>query len=257
MKKIYLVWAIVMALFTGCSGDSGSSSNRLLKEVQSETVSPDFTSSRVIKFTYNGNKIKSIKSGNYFETKYVYSGDLITSLSNYNDGELMYKVIYGYDSEGRMVRATATEFQEGFSELNTYTYNTDNTITRLTYDGTTETSASLTKTSTISLDVLGRFVGLEDFEGSGWIIKIVASYTSYNSPLRNIVGYDKLLSFNDVKNCFLTYDQLNNSPGSGFNNTSVFEYTVNSANYPTQCVQTLTNTVDGSTSVTTNNYIYY
>ena len=257
MKKIYWLLVGVIALFTSCSSDSESSSNRLLKEVQSETVSADFTSNIVFQFTYSGNKIKSIKSGNYYETKYIYSGDLITSLSNYNNGDLMYKVIYEYDSEGRMVRATATEYQEGASELNTYAYNTDNTITRLTYDGTTENPASLTKTSTISLDTLGRFVGLEDFEGSGWILKIVASYTSYNSPLRNIVGYDKLLSFNDVKNCFATYDQLNNTSGSGFNNTSVFEYTVNSANYPTQCVQTLTNTVDGSTSVTTNNYIYY
>jgi hypothetical protein len=246
-----------LVLLNACSGDSGSdSSNRLLKQVNSHTASADLTSDIVFQFTYTGNKIKSIKSGDYYETKYVYSGDLITSISNYNNGDLMYKVIYAYDSEGRMVRATATEYQEGASELNTYTYDSGNTITRLTYDGTTENPASLTKTSTISLDVLGRFIALEDFEGSGWIIKILASYTSYNSPLRNIVGYDKLLSFNDVKNCFATYDQLNNSPGNGFNNSSVFEYTVDSANYPTQCVQTLTNT-DGSTSVTTNNYVYY
>ncbi len=256
MKKVYLLLVIVIALFTGCSSDSEGSSNRLLKEVQSETVSTDFTSNIVFKFTYTGNKIKSIKSGDYYETKYAYSGDLITSLSNYDHGDLMYKVLYAYDSEGKMVSATATEYQEGTSELNTYAYNSDNTITRLTYVGTTENPANLTKTSKITFDFLGRFVKLEDLEGSGWIIKIQASYTNYISPIRNIVGYDKLLSFNDVKNSFATYDQLNNTAGSGFNNSSVFEYTVDTANYPTHCIQTLTNT-DGSTAVTTNNYSYY
>jgi hypothetical protein len=257
MKKIYLFLACVIAVFTGCSSDSEGSPNRMLKEVQTETVSADFTSNIVFKFTYTGNKIKSIKSGSSYETKYAYTGDLITSVSNYNDEVLMFKAIYGYDNFGNMVRSTATEYQEGASELNTYTYNPGNTITRLTYSGTTETPANLTKTSTISLDVMGRFIGLEDYEGTGWIIKIMASYTNYNSPLRNIVGYEKLLSFNDVRNCFATYDQLNNTPGNGFNNTSVFNYTVDSANYPIQCVQTLINTADGSTSVTTSNYIYY
>ncbi|WP_333600659.1 hypothetical protein [Flavobacterium sp.] len=255
MKKIYLVVAFVAVLFTACSSDSNTSSTSgLLKEIQMTTVSLDNTSSMTLKYSYNGNKLSTIKREGYWESHYTYTGNLITSVSNYDHGDLLLKIDYEYDNQDRLISSAITEYQQGFSDFTTYSYNTDNTVTKLSYNGTPQNPEDLYLTSKITLDDQGRFVKLEDFDEGAWVTKTQATYASNFSPWRNVIGFDKFLIFTDGKNLFATYDQLNNV--AGYNNSSVFEYTLNGLNYPTQCIQTLTNS-DGSTSVTTSNYSYY
>ncbi|MGL2966522.1 hypothetical protein [Flavobacterium sp. XGLA_31] len=258
MKKIYFFLTAIVLLCYACSSDSADNSDAapLLKEVQSTYVSSTGTSTMVYRYTYNGNKISTLKMDDYWESHYTYEGDLIVSFSNYSYGDLMVKTDYQYDNEDRLIKETATEYQEGASETITYTYNSDNTITALFYDGTVANPANLFQTSRITRDSAGRPTVMEDWDGTGWVTRLQASYSSYYSPLRNIVGYDKLLFFLDVKNGFATFAQLNNTVNPQFNNASVFDYTVNAANYPTQRIQTVTNN-DGSTTVGTSNYIYY
>ena len=255
MKKYGLLLGLVFLMNACSSSDEDNSGGPLIKEIQSETVSGDFTSQMVFRYSYNGNKIKSIKSGTSWQSLYTYAGDLITKIENYHGQDLMFRVYYEYDDEGKMIREQVMEFQEGAAELYTYTYNSDNTITKLTYNGMTENPANLSRTSRLVLDASARIVRQEDLEGSAWVTKIQATFTDHNSPLRNIVGFNKLLTYGDASFAYATYEKMNPN-GIGLYNSSVFAYTVNGADYPIYRTQTLTNQ-DGSTSVTTSNYIYY
>ena len=250
MKKILLVFCVLF-LLSSCSSDStGNNSNPLIKEVRATTNS----SPLVFKYFYNGNKITSIQTGDHLENRYVYQGDLIVSLFIYNYGELDVEAHYEYDTQDRLIKETATEFQEGSSDLRTYTYNNDNTITRHCYSGLTASSSNLYLTSKIYLDTTGKFFNVEDLIASNWVSTLQVTYTDINSPLKNILGFDKIILLSDVNKSFDTY--IDNYETGSVNHSSVFEYTVNASNYPTQRTQTLTNS-DGSTYVSTYEFIYY
>ena len=250
MKKIILVFSLVV-LLSSCSSDSSdSNSNQLIKEIRATTG----TSSLVFKYFYNGNKITSVQIGNNVVNQYEYEGDLIVSLFRYDYSNLSLEVHYEYDSQNRLIKETAKEYQEGASDLRTYTYNTDNTITRLSYNGLTANPSNLYSTSKIYLDATGKFFKIQDLIASNWITTLEVTYTDINSPLKNIIGFDKVTFLSDTIIGFDTYISYNQS-GSLYSSSN-FEYTINSSNYPTQRTQTYTN-ANGGTTVSTYEFIYY
>jgi hypothetical protein len=250
MKKIILVFSLVV-LLSSCSSDSSdSNSNQLIKEIRATTG----TSSLVFKYFYDGNKITSVQIGNNLVNQYEYEGDLIVSLFRYDYSNLSIEVHYEYDSQNRLIKETATEYQEGASDLRTYTYNADNTITRLSYSGLTANPSNLYSTSKIYLDATGKFFKIQDLIASNWITTLEVTYTDINSPLKNIIGFDKITFLSDTVIGFDTYISYNQS-GSLYSSSN-FEYTINSSNYPTQRTQTYTN-ANGGITVSTYEFIYY
>lgn len=250
MKKILLVFCLVLIL-SSCSNDSSENdSNPLIKEVRVTTNS----SPLVFKYFYNGNKITSIQIGNSLFNQYEYEGDLIVSLFNYQNGDLSLEVHYEYDSHNRLIKETSTEFNEGSSDMRTYTYNADNTITRLCYNSLLASPSNLYLTSKIYLDTSGKFFKVENLMASNWVTNLEVTYTNIKGPLKNIIGFDKLILFSDIKIGFDTYTDYYDT--GSINHSSIFEYTVNSNNYPTQRTQTLTNS-DGSIALSNYEFIYY
>lgn len=250
MKKILLVFSLVVLLCSCSSDSSDSDTNQLIKEISSTTGS----SNLVFKYFYNGNKITSIKAGDYWVNEYQYQGDLIVSFNNLIDGDINIEVQYEYDSQNRLIKETATEYQEGTSELRTYTYNADNTITRLSYNGITASPSNLYSTSKIYLDATGKFFKIQDLIASNWITTLEVTYSDINSPLKGITGFDKINFLSDTVIGFDTYTSYNQS-GSLYN-SSIFEYAVNPNNYPTQRTQTYTN-AGGEITVSNYEFIYY
>ena len=250
MKKILLVFSLVL-LLSSCSSDSSNSdTNQLIKEIRSTTG----TSNLVFKYFYNGNKITSIQIGNNLVNQYEYDGDLIVSLFTYKYGDLSIEGHYEYDSQNRLIKETATEYQEGAIDMRTYTYNTDNTITMLSYSDLIGSPSNLYSTSKIYLDATGKFFKIQGLIASNWITTLEVTYTDINSPLKGIIGFDKISFLSDTVIGFDTYTSYNQS-GSLYN-SSIFEYAVNPNNFPSQRTQTLTNS-DGSTFVSNYEFIYY
>lgn len=254
MNKAYLLLACIITVFTSCSSDSESNSALLIKQINTIAVDGDTFST---KYFYDGNKLSyfTTEEGN-LKTEFVYIGpndDLIGVAKRYDGDVLTSQTIYFYDSNERLFKEIYNDNINDIQDTRIYTYNADNTITRECYNGP-ELPSQLYLTSKIYLDDNAQFIKLADWDGTNWITKIEATYTSYNSPFKNIIGFDKLFTFLDVKHGFATFVQSNSIPG--FNNASVFEYTLNGSNYPSQRVQTLTYE-NSSTAVTTSNFIYY
>jgi len=250
MKKIILVFSLVV-LLSSCSSDSSdSNSNQLIKEIRSTTG----TSSLVFKYFYNGNKITSVQIGNNVVNQYEYEGDLIVSLFTYDNGNLSLEVHYEYDSQNRLIKETGMEFQEGTIDMRIYTYDANNTITRLCYSDINASPNNLYLTSKIYLDPTGKFFKIQDLMASNWITTLEVTYTDINSSLKNIIGFDKITFLSDTVIGFDTYISYNQS-GSLYSSSN-FEYTINSSNYPTQRTQTYTN-ANGGTTVSTYEFIYY
>lgn len=250
MKKVILVFSLVV-LLSSCSSDSSdSNSNQLVKEIRSTTG----TSSLVFKYFYNGNKITSVQAGDYWVNQYEYEGNLIVSFFNVVNGDINVEVHYEYDNQNRLIKETATEYQEGASDLRTYAYNADNTITRLSYNGLTASPSNLYSTSKIYLDATGKFFKIQDLIASNWITTLEVTYTDINSPLKNIIGFDKIIFLSDTVISFDTYTSYNQN-GSLYS-SSTFDYTINSSNYPTQRTQSYTN-ANGDITVSNYEFIYY
>ena len=259
MKK-YFHLAFVLILLNSCSNDGNSGNNGnsgiLVKEINSKTVNYDGTESTLnTKYFYIGNKISSISYGYSLAPlitveKYFYTNDLITA-TTHGDG---YNAIYSeshyqYDSDSRMIQETTVSNNNTNHDLKIYTYNPDNTVIRESYHGTTVNPAELYETVKIHFDSNNRFIKLETFDGSNWSLKNEITYSNYNSPFKNIVGYDKLYLLTDAKFGFWIY--------KNYTNTSTYQYSHNAANYPTRRIEKYKSLNGGTFWTTTNDYTYY
>jgi hypothetical protein len=256
MKKVYLLLILVSLFFNACSSDSSSdttSGGPLLKQI---TTFSD-NSSYVSTYNYNGNKIASIVSDTGTSFQFSYTGNLITSMNRSFGTDLVMRLEYSYDGSGKLIREDFFDYDNEYQEIHIYTYNTDNTVIQETYEGDAVTPEAFLGKIKIYLNDTEQFVKLAAFESGIWVTKKEVTYTDYFSPLRNITGFSKILTSSaDGKNVFATYTNLNNVDYPTLNDSSVFDYTLNGLNYPTQCVQTTTRS-DGSIYETTINYTYY
>ncbi|MEO5776527.1 MAG: hypothetical protein ABIQ27_06460 [Flavobacterium sp.] len=257
MKK-YFILGTIFILLNACSSDSGNNngSGLLVKEYTSKTTSYDgFTSTSeiVYKYFYNGNKLATVTYGDSFlpltTASYTYAGDLITTVKQGSGAIFFSESHYQYDDSGRLIRETTQPINSGISEdLKIYTYNPDNTVIRECYHGLTANPADLYETDRISLDSNNRFIKLEILNGSIWTTKNEATYSIYNSPFKNITGYDKLFILQDLKNGFNTFNQ--------YTNHSTYNYTINNSNYPAKSTHKVITYAGATLSATTDIYKY-
>lgn len=258
MKKVYLLLALISLFFTACSSDSSSdettiSGGPLLKQITTVSENSNYVST----YYYNGNKLASIVSDTGTTFQFTYTGNLITSMDRFFGTDLVMRMEYIYDANGKLIKEKFFDYDNDYQEIHLYTYNSDNTVTQETYEGDAVTPAAFLGKIKIYLNSAGQFTRLDAFENDSWVTKTEATYTDYFSPLRNIIGFNKILTSSvDAKNMFATYTNLNNVDYPILNESSVFDYTVNALNYPTQCIQTTTRN-DGSIYENTINYTYY
>ena len=233
MKKILSMAAIALFMMTAsCSSDDDSTpvteqSNLIKKTVMTTEDGLEL----VTNYNYNGNKIVSIVSSDDSSTTFVYTGDLITEVKYYEDGELVQTEAYTYTSDNKL--ATHTMFlTQDYARKGEFTYNANNTITinYFTGDAESQTTPSGTYTLTVANENITQV-------NTGSSIS-TAVYDSGFDPMYNITGYQAVnLAYNEGgKNNVIS------STGDNVLGEAVLQYTTtytyNGANYPVTADET-------------------
>jgi len=271
MKKI-LFSALVGAMIISCSRDNDNSNPTTPQTPAiSQTVilptkltySQTGKADEVITFSYNGNKLVKLTQNNK-DVIYTYTGDLITSINNANEGYY----VFNYDSNGNLISEKEESYNgtvKVLEENTTYTINgstvTAQKISKNYYDITGTLSSISTSTITYTLDAKKRPIKSvevsEEKNTAGDITQkdnntFTYQYANHHSLIENIKGMDKLnyssfaIGSEDVSGIHLPISYIKkeinitlyHSGSPHFNDShtgeSRVEYTLNTNGYPTK-----------------------
>ena len=192
MKKIFLLLSFTTLMLQSCSSEDGSnndSSTILCKKQVNGTF--------VLDYIYNGNKMDRIMANGQLNTKYYYTGNLITKNEGYIDNQLRWITTYTYEN-GKLASRLFVDLNPDpdpsiTSGLKTiYTYISNDTISYENYSGTATEQDTLISMGEITL-LNGQVVQNEGPDGI-----TIATYDNKNSPFKNVTGFDKLNPSNNV-----------------------------------------------------------
>ena len=190
MKKtlILLFFAISLAsCSSGSDSDSSSSTGVLLRKIVLESES----GTRTTTYVYNGNKMNTISFGTYFN-QFFYTGNAVTKVESYNNGQLMSVFTFDYDSSGKLVQSYLDSPGLELAWRDAYVYNNDNTISvnhYVSFEGGPETLQE----QKLYLDSEGEIIRIERYDDLGTSVSLY-TYDAKNNPFRNVMGFDKLLN---------------------------------------------------------------
>lgn len=257
-NKIVVLWVLsvffVLTLFS-CSNDSEDSMKLLNKVV--ETSAEGISETTL--FTYNGNEIVSI-DGAQKRTNFTYTDGLITKMVTLNKKNQLLEVIeYSY------LKGNLAEVESLGNYRIKYIHNSDKTV-------------SYEKFTIVSVNQeVKEFHGILYFENENFIkderildntasgilskYSVNIQYDSKYNPLYNILGYKKLLDYNEEissNNSLVTVitsvsknDQITSS--AKFYNNS-FKYDLD--NYPIEQVSENTVATNGTVGYLKTQYFY-
>ena len=246
MKYSFL--SLLLLLFIGCNSDDGNSndSNAIL-------IKRSVNGSSTFEYSYNGNKITEINIGS-IKIVYSYTGDLITKIKRYylSSSQLEFETDFTYDANQKLIEERILYYESGTAEKRVFTYNSNGTISFQQYSGNFSNQNTAGNSGIIYLNTFGDVNKVELFDGINLIRKTEYIHDAKNSILKNILGYNKLISIFDsgkVNNIIssTTYD------GSGvvidgFSNV----YTYNSDDFPVM----VTTVVNGNSVPYPTEYFY-
>lgn len=230
MKNFALTFSALFMILMSCSSDSSSSSSEIL--LKNEIVTdPSDGSSYTMTYTYNGTNLTKISyddDGSY--DKFYYTGDLITKIEFFDDTDFLEgKTTYTYNSDNKLTSYVSLDYLSDDGEREVYTYNTNGTVSGVSYYGdlVTQTTPSSTRTITLSN---GEVISEVSTSGSN---SFTYTYDTKNHPYKNIKGFDKIGAYSDSDNLGVNHNLLTRVQTSGtFTNTQNYSYTYNSDNYP-------------------------
>jgi hypothetical protein len=232
MKNVALAFSALFMILTSCSSDSSSSSSsEVLLQNEIVTDASD-GSSYTMTYMYSGTNLTKISyddDGSY--DKYYYTGDLITKIEFFDDADVLKeKTTYTYNSDSKLASYVSVNYVNDNGEREVYTYNTDGTVSGVSYygDSVTQTTPSSTRTITLSN---GEVISEVSTSGSG--TTFTYTYDTKNHPYKNIKGFDKIGAYSDSDNIGVAHNILTRVRTSGtITNTENNSYTYNSDNYP-------------------------
>jgi hypothetical protein len=154
---------------------------------------------------YNGNKIVEINSTRTGEDSgtskrvYTYTGDLITKVTEYDNGVLSDQTDYTYENN-KLKSYVLIEEGGQYKSKGVYIYNPDGTVTKESYsiDIATgvETNNDRDKVMTFANGNLVKQVELRNYYDSNGVLVSTSKYTetyeydTKNSPFKNILGFN-------------------------------------------------------------------
>lgn len=241
MKKIILTLSIFTLALNSCSNDETTdtpidiSSGILLKK----TIDNDGVDVITTNYTYNGNKLVSISDDTGYQENFIYTGDLITSTQEYDNGGLYSTNTFEYNTSGKIT------FFKRFDEFGDeyvregYNYNSDGTITIDSYDvGTFDINGNpyIFKKETLFFtnNEISKVVSKSYDSGLNLTNTSTRNFTydTKNNPFINITGFEKFyfgegdLYQGGINVNLLTASQV------GASGSDVYQYTYNSSNFP-------------------------
>ena len=232
-----------MLLLQGCSSDSGSDNSNsiiLCKTIKyNETTSTNVISHRD-EFTYDGNKLIQTNAfrNDVLNRKslFFYTGDLITQVKTYNSSnQLIYLEVYTYNNSNQLIQSIS--YDQGILDVReTYSYNQNGTINKLTYYNYGQPQEILSENTTFSINN-GNLVSINKIEYSlnqnNKLITFV--YDDKNSPFRNLNPSVKFILMDSEffnSNNAINRTETNSDPIYS-NRIDNYQYLYNSDNYPT------------------------
>lgn len=236
MKKLIYFACFTAFALTSCSSSGDSSpateSDVLLKKTV-ETYAND-GSTITTNYTYNGKKLVRATDSDGVYEDFTYTGDLITNIKTYDASVLMQEQFFTYNSSNKLVTYVIKDYDSGDGNKETYTYNSDGTVSVTTYSGDTITQTTPRSTGTIHLangDVTR--VDLDVTDVSSYTSTVTYTYDTKNSPYKNITGIDKI-SFIGGESSGTGHNILTDHYTSSLSSdvTTTTTYTYNSLNFP-------------------------
>lgn len=178
-------------------------------------------------YSYNGNKIVSEiytdSQGLQTTTTYSYDGDNITLIEEREEGELVYRETFQYNTSNKLETYIAVDFWEDTSIKETYVHNPDGSINVTRLIGDLDTQTEDDGTSTIYF--VGGEVDRITFSAGN---TITYTYDNKNNPFKNVVGFSKI-AFVDGEARGISKNILQTT---GSTPDFDFTYTYNTDNYP-------------------------
>lgn len=237
MKKLLCLFAFSAVLLSSCSSSDSSSTPLTESDVLvTKTVEhyANDNSTVTTNFTYNGKKIVSSVDTDGFTETYTYTGDLISSIKEYDDtNTLLVEEMFTYNGSGQLVTYLLKDFDTNHWRKELFVHNSNNTISYMVYKGDNVEQTNLTETGTIHLT--NGEVAQIDFNLISPSITGARIYTydTKNNPYKNITGVDKINFVNEeaigVSHNILTDHYTSTFPTDEMYTTT---YTYNSLNFP-------------------------
>jgi hypothetical protein len=196
MRKLFFFVLIGLSLLS-CSRDNNSDEGDSSLIVPTKIRFFHNNSSREYTYFYNGTKLTEVRKDGYKIFTFEYSGDNITKITGYKNGDNIYLVnTYNYINN-RLSKITSTEIANNGNQnsvVTDYTWTDDNTMKgksivtnsslNVTFDYVyTFSNGNLTKSTTKTT------WGSNDFS----FIEQSWNYDSNNNPFKNVKGLKVLL----------------------------------------------------------------
>lgn len=269
MKKNICLLCLSLLFLSSCSSDSNQSTasqdDVLVKEVWTDdNPYPNH-------FIYNGKKIVSANC-NGEEKSYTYTGNLITKIQTFNNGNglgygLRMEDLFTYDASERLTEHVFKSIPDAnnvdHTITTTFVYNSNNTISAVKTIGYPTLAFSyVAETRLIHLSgttVISEDTSVYDTTGS-FVYSYITNYNydNKNNPFKNVIGYHEIALAEEYVFCFEHLRYLHNIvatqqiPNIGDMITAT--YTYNSLNFPLTAVES---SVSEPGFQTTTNYLYY
>lgn len=262
MKKIILVLcaSVLLISCTSSSEEAAPAVNGtvgvLLKKLNSTAFGYTITSNS----TYDGNKILKVTRIDGTETRYEYSGNLITSVRDYSGTTLTESKDFTYTNEKltKIIYSQFSIFNNTVTKL-VLTHNTNNTINYNQFNVTGSTEMQI---GTGKYTIANGNLAKDEYTYAAGSQTTLYTFDAKNSSVKNVSGFNKLVYDATIfsTNNLLTTNIVTISSPSGNqsveNTTTTYMY--NSENYPTSSMsQTSMNGNPPSTSLNRSMVFFY
>jgi hypothetical protein len=244
MKKVLSLFyiAVFVTTLTSCSNDIDDTIQVKLVQKIIE-VNEDKTSS-TLNFTYDGTKISSIESEEFIKT-FIYTGNLITKIIEVNK-KTQTQTTFDYNYTNDLL----TKVISSDNHTLNYTHEADGTITFEKTTTDTNNNTIVLWRGTLSLNTNNVIENNKTLEPSGTNVlekeEFNFGYDTRSNPLRNIVGFNKLLDHSNMisKNNVTSILEINSTKylDSEEEVSSAFvikkQYTYDKQGYPKEAIST-------------------
>lgn len=197
MRKLYYLCVVVTLLLCSCSGDDGASGSgysidgtKLRRTIS--TLGGTVVTGETI---YDGNKIISTTSSDGTSFHYTYTGNLITKMEFYRDGNIEDTTVLNYNND-KLTGYTSLRGDAGYRVA--YTYNNDGTISIAAYTGDLTNQNNQTDLNKKVFFQDGLVIAIEEYKiinGNPEILRTSYTHDNANSPSSGILGHDKLTMY--------------------------------------------------------------
>jgi hypothetical protein len=248
MKKLICLLSAVLLVLASCSSDdatepvlstNGTKLKRgmVMNDVGATVVMQDYI--------YNGNKLARIESSSVNYSSFTYTNDLITKMEKYTNNSLVSTSFLDYNTNNKLisVKSISNSSNNGYKTI--YDYNLDGTITVTVYEGDSVNQNTVVKNKKVFF-ANGLVSKIEEYKvinGNLETLTTQYTYDNKNDPTYAILGYNKLTfydigSYGNPNNiASITYTATNSS----ISNTTFFQFTYNSYDYPITSIESYGN----------------